>query len=237
MKATLTRAALTMGVCAALAAQSAVAEDGGPHTVTANFGVVSNYIWRGQSQTDNQPAVQGGLDYSHASGLYAGAWVSNVDFGVGDDTNYEVDLKTGFGGAVNDDLRYDVNLLYVGYPDIDDADMAELGGSVTYQFLTLGLSYTIYGQADNSAPYDVGDLYYNGALNFNLMYNLKLNVRAGYYDFDAPQVIDYTHWGLSVSRDAGDFGTVSLNYDQVDSDEPDAYDEDPKIWIGWNKTF
>ncbi|MBK1694659.1 hypothetical protein CKO09_07895 [Chromatium weissei] len=237
MKITPFSAALTIGVFAAGASQFSIAEDGGPHTVTANFGVVSNYIWRGQTQTDNQPAIQGGIDYNHSSGLYAKTWVSNVDFGAGDQTNYEFDLTAGFGNSINDDLSYDFNLIYVSYPDVDDIDFAELGGSVTFKWLTAGLNYTIYGQADNYSAYDVGDMYYHAALDFELLYNLGLNLHAGYYDFDAPNVTDYTNWGISISRSAGDFGTVSLNYDQVDSDTEGAYDEDPKIWIGWNKTF
>ncbi|MCK7581618.1 MAG: TorF family putative porin [Chromatiales bacterium] len=45
---------------------------GEPHTVSANIGVVSNYVWRGLTQTDGGPAIQGGLDYEHASGLLCG---------------------------------------------------------------------------------------------------------------------------------------------------------------------
>ena len=45
-----------------------------PHTVTANLGVVTDYRFRGVSQTHENPAIQGGVDYAHASGLYLGAW-------------------------------------------------------------------------------------------------------------------------------------------------------------------
>ena len=63
---------------------SLIADDEGnppsEHSVSANIGVVSNYVWRGITQTDDKAAVQGGVDYSHSSGFYAGTWVSNVDF-------------------------------------------------------------------------------------------------------------------------------------------------------------
>ncbi|MFB6259216.1 MAG: TorF family putative porin, partial [Thiohalorhabdaceae bacterium] len=48
--------------------------------LTGNVGVTNNYIWRGFTQTNDMPAVSGGLDYSHSSGIYVGTWISNVDF-------------------------------------------------------------------------------------------------------------------------------------------------------------
>ncbi len=48
--------------------------------LSANAAVTSNYIWRGVTQTADQAAGQGGIDWGHDSGLYAGTWVSNVDF-------------------------------------------------------------------------------------------------------------------------------------------------------------
>lgn len=242
MKPKSIRAAVAVGTLAmsAGAFQTAMAED--PHSISANIGAVSNYMWRGQTQTDNQPAIQGGLDYAHQSGFYAGTWLSNVDFGEGDETNYELDLYTGFGGSINDDVSYDLNLIYYAYPDGRDTDFSELGASATYKWLTAGIAYTFYGQADDApgvanteANYIQGDLYYHAALDFDLPYELGLNLHGGYYDFrynDGGN--DYGHWGASISREAGDFGTFSFNYDQVGRD---TYDEDPKLWIGWNKEF
>ncbi|MCK7578913.1 MAG: TorF family putative porin [Chromatiales bacterium] len=231
-------AAAGLLVMGATASRIALAE--GPHSVSANIGAVSNYVWRGQSQTDDGPAIQGGLDYAHQSGFSAGTWVSNVDFGDG--TNYELDLYAGFGGAINDDLSYALKLTYYAYPDGRDLDFSEIGASATYKWLTLGLDYTFYGQADDAkgvpkseANYIEGDLYYHASLDFELPYELGLSLRGGYYDFrynDGGN--DYAHWGVSISREAGDFGTFSLNYDQVGRD---TYDDDPKVWVGWLKEF
>ena len=231
-------AAAGLLVMGASASRIALAE--GPHSVSANIGAVSNYMWRGQSQTDGGPAIQGGLDYAHQSGFSAGTWVSNVDFG--DDTNYELDFYTGFGGSINDDLSYALKLTYYAYPDGRDLDFSEIGASATYKWLTAGVDYTFYGQADDAkgvaddeANYIEGDLYYHASLDFELPYELGLSLRGGYYDFrynDGGN--DYAHWGVTVSREAGDFGTFSLNYDQVGRD---TYDDDPKVWVGWLKEF
>ena len=64
-------------LASALLASASVAQA----ELSANVAAVSNYFWRGVSQTDDKAAVQGGIDYSHESGLYAGTWASNIDFG------------------------------------------------------------------------------------------------------------------------------------------------------------
>ncbi|OYW39105.1 MAG: hypothetical protein B7Z35_05230 [Hydrogenophilales bacterium 12-61-10] len=49
-------------------------EAASPHTLSANVGMYSNYVFRGISQTGGDPALQGGLDYTHSSGFYLGTW-------------------------------------------------------------------------------------------------------------------------------------------------------------------
>jgi uncharacterized protein (TIGR02001 family) len=229
----------------------AAAQD--PWAFSANIGAVSNYMWRGQTQTGDQPAIQGGVDVAHESGFYAGTWVSNVDFGAGDSTTYELDFYTGFGGAINDDLSYDVSAIYIAYPDGRDSDFAELGLSGSFKWFTLGLQYTVYGQNDGGL-YDDGDLYYYGGADFALPYDFGLSFRLGYYDFrhDEGEAIkysangtpyigtesyDYWNYGASISKEAGEFGTFSLNWDQNSGETALGYDDDPKVWVGWLKEF
>ena len=61
-------------------APAAAAAPASAHTFTGNAGLVSQYIFRGLSQTNGDPAIQGGADYSHASGFYAGTWLSNISW-------------------------------------------------------------------------------------------------------------------------------------------------------------
>lgn len=219
-----------------------------PHSVSANIGVVSNYLWRGVTQTMDDPAVQGGVDYAHASGLSAGTWVSNIDWG-GDDPNYELDLYGAYGGSVNDDFSYELGTIYYAYPDGRDSDFWEVSASATYKWLTLGLAYTISGENDGGL-FDDGDVYYHGGFEYDsLPYDLAFSLRAGYYDFrndretlvggSESESADYWHYGASLSKEAGDFGTFSLNWDQNngDPDSPGGYDNDPKVWVGWLKEF
>jgi uncharacterized protein (TIGR02001 family) len=223
-----------------------------PWSVSANIGAVSNYVWRGMTQTGDQAAIQGGLDAAHESGFYAGTWVSNIDWGSSD-PNYELDLYTGFGGAINDDVSYDIGAIYYAYPDGRDSDFAEIGASASFKWFTLGLAYTVYGENDDGL-FDDGDLYYFGAADFALPYDLGFSLRTGYYQFrhDEDEVTkfnaaglpylateshNYWHFGASISREAGDFGTFALNWDQNNAETLLGYDTDPKFWVSWAKEF
>jgi uncharacterized protein (TIGR02001 family) len=207
-------------------------------SLSANIGAVSNYMWRGVTQTDDGAAIQGGVDFAHESGFYLGTWVSNVDFGT-PDPNYELDLYGGYGGEVGE-FGYDISTIYYAYPDGNDSNFWELGLSGSWRMVTVGLQYTLDGEADSPAPFTDGDLYYYGSLDFELPMDFGIGATLGYYDFDDfGDEADYTHWALSLSKSAGDFGTFSLNYEQNDGgdDEIVAADDDAKFWVGWLKEF
>src|SRR6188768_1811880 len=69
--------ASTFAPAIALAADPAPTPE---HTITGNVGLFSQYIFRGLTQTNKEPALQGGFDYAHSSGLYAGTWASNISW-------------------------------------------------------------------------------------------------------------------------------------------------------------
>jgi len=128
-------------------AADAVAE----HTVTSNVALVSNYLYRGISQTGASPAIQGGFDYAHASGLYAGAWGSSIswlgDAGVATTAGLELDTYAGYKGAVSD-VGYDVGYLRYNYPGTYavgavKADTDEIYGAATYSIVTAKVSYAL----------------------------------------------------------------------------------------------
>ncbi len=232
-------------------------DEGNPppeHSVSANIGVVSNYIWRGITQTDDKAAVQGGLDYSHSSGFYAGTWVSNVDFNLDEDSpSAEVDLYLGYTNSIIEDLTYNVKGIYYAYPGGKDLNFAEVGGSLGYKWFKLGVDYTVYGENEGGL-YDQGDWYFSGAFTYDeLPYGLSFSLRAGYTDYKNSDITfvetlndvdiersanaDYWNYGASISKTAGEFGTFSLNWDQNNGEENVGFNNDPKFWVGWLKTF
>ncbi len=102
------------------------------HTVTGNLGLFSQYIFRGLTQTDRDPALQGGFDYAHSSGFYAGTWGSNISwlkenatvaaggvlvpFGTyGQGGSLELDFYGGYKMTFGD-FGVDVGTLYYWYP-------------------------------------------------------------------------------------------------------------------------
>ena len=86
-----------------------MAEDS-PHEFSANVALATDYMYRGGSQTNEQPAISGGFDYAHSSGVYAGVWASNVDFG--DSANIEIDYYGGIGGEFSNGIGW-ITKIYV----------------------------------------------------------------------------------------------------------------------------
>lgn len=124
--------------------------------VAFNVGVVSNYIYRGIAQTSEKPALQGGVDYAHSSGVYVGAWGSNVSW-IKDsaaiatgDANIELDTYFGFKNTVATDFGYDVGYVRYNYlgtytpaAGVNNADTAEAYVAGSYKFVTMKYSYSL----------------------------------------------------------------------------------------------
>lgn len=110
----------TVAACGApILASAQQAAPQSAHTFTGNAGLFSSYRFRGIDQTFGKPALQGGIDYSHASGLYAGNWNSNVSEGAGFPAgNLEMDFYGGWKKSWGD-FGLDVGFIYYYYPGTD----------------------------------------------------------------------------------------------------------------------
>ena len=98
---------------------------------SANVGLYTDYIFRGYTQTQNEPAIQGGFDVEHSSGLYAGTWASNVDWTTAGDymdkNSVEIDVYAGWAGLIFlfGILGFDIGVLQFFYPGNDTAGAVE----------------------------------------------------------------------------------------------------------------
>lgn len=101
---------------AALASSFSLAALADEHTFTGNVGFTSDYVFRGISQNFRSPAIQGGFDYVHASGFYAGTWASNVSGNQYSNASMEWDWYAGYNGKATEDVAYNVSLVTVVYP-------------------------------------------------------------------------------------------------------------------------
>jgi uncharacterized protein (TIGR02001 family) len=136
----------------AVLAQDQPSGTGGPHTFTANIGLFSEYIFRGVTQTGGEPAVQGGFDYSHTTGIYAGTWASNIswlqDFKVYEQSSIEWDfyggIKRNFGSS---DFYFDVGTIYYWFPGNKiagwSANTWEIYGGLGWKWLGFRYSYSL----------------------------------------------------------------------------------------------
>ena len=176
--------------------------------LSGNAAITSNYIWRGVTQTTDQAAGQGGIDWGHGSGLYAGTWVSNVNFGNSDD-GYEMDVYAGFGGEAGS-LGYDLGVISYQYPVTPEFNFTEVYVSGTMSVVTLGLAYTVDAASGNDGGvFDSGDMYVNGSVDFTAGKS-DVSLFAGTYMFEndgEPGVgeVDYVHYGASIGKDGFTF--------------------------------
>jgi uncharacterized protein (TIGR02001 family) len=105
---------------------------------SATLVLTSDYRFRGQSQSDRNPAVQGSVDFAAENGFFAGVWASNIDFNDVNDTSIEVDLYAGITTAVSESTEATFKVVYYAYPDQDnlnnDYDYVEVLASLSHDF-------------------------------------------------------------------------------------------------------
>jgi uncharacterized protein (TIGR02001 family) len=82
---------------------------------SATFTLATDYVFRGVSQTDSKPAVQGSLDYAHPIGIYLGVWGSNVNSDISKG-GVELDYYIGYGTELFTNFNMDLSVLYYSYP-------------------------------------------------------------------------------------------------------------------------
>ncbi len=206
-----------------------------PHEFSANVAMTTDYVFRGLSQTSEDPAIQGGFDYSYSRfGFYAGVWASSLDFGVADpdDADIEVDFYGGFGGkfAIGNGLGWDIGGLYYLYPGSDtgsgvaDYDYVEVYGSLSYDFGPLSASVGAAYSPDYFFESDDG-LYVNVDVDVPLPYGLNLAGHVGHQDIDDNAQFgtpDYTDWKIGISKDIGMF-TFDVSYYDTDLDTAECF--------------
>lgn len=205
--------------CAALLSVpfAACAEDAAS-PVSWEVSAVSDYLFRGASQTDEKPTVQGTVTWTSASGLYVGGFASGVDFGQ-DSPDVEVDYFVGYGFDVGDKVNVDVLLNRYTYPGASEMAYNELVTTTTLaETWKVNVSYTndVWGSGTTGWYYGVG-----GDWGLPKDFTLSANVgRSVFNDSDVAQ--DYTDWGVGIGRSFG-IAEVSLGYYGTDGKGRDNF--------------
>ena len=219
---------LLVAALAATFSLPALAEDA--PSITGNVGFVSDYVFNGISQTYRNPALQGGFDYAHSSGLYVGTWASNISGNQYTNASLEWDMYGGYNGKVNDDLGYQIGFLEVMYPGgkaynatpnyYKKWDTAQVVLGATWKTLNVKYTRTLtswYGidsegftptmWADGSSTADsagVLDSKGSGYLEVNYSFEVKegltLAAHAGHQKIQNFALLDYTDYKLAVTK-------------------------------------
>ncbi|MDR3453733.1 MAG: TorF family putative porin [Rhodoferax sp.] len=229
--ATLTGWGTALAQTATPAAPEAAAAPTPDYTLAYNVGVVTDYRYRGLSQSSKDPALQGGIDFTHKSGFYLGTWGSTIHWTQDDAKVYglnpgatdsgsnhvEIDLYGGYKGQITKDLSYDVGLLQYWYPGnqyqniVQSANVntLEIYGALTYSLFTLKYSSSltnIFGFVDskNSGYVDL-------SANFDLGNGFSLTPHVGHQTIKNTETSDYTDYSLALNKDFGNGFSASAS--------------------------
>jgi len=213
MKAKLAVLFTLLAASGALMAQTKAPEP--DYTLSVNVGAVTDYRYRGISQSRNDPAIQGGADFAHKSGFYIGTWASSIKWikDAGGDANAEVDLYGGYKfSAVG--VGFDVGLLRYLYPGSGmpvNPDTTEVYVAGTWGPATLKYSHAVtnlFGFSDSKNSY-----YVDLNATFELpWYGLTLTPHLGHQSVNNNSAFSYTDWSLALGKDFGNGFSASLAY-------------------------
>ncbi len=207
---------------AASSAAMAWESEDGAHSTSASVALGTDYMWRGYSQTTNDPAISGSFDYAHSSGFYIGTWASNVEFG--DNASSEIDLYAGFGGDIGESgFSYDVGALRYYYAG-ENYDWNEYHVSAGYSFFSASINYSnnVYDSSEKG-------IYYTLGFDYDLPMDIALSAGVGYYDYDkkvygAGNPDSATDYHIGISKELAGFGW-DLTYIDSDSDAEKIYSD------------
>ena len=200
-------------------------------SLSFNVGVVSDYRFRSISQTSFKPALQVGVDFAHKSGLYVGAWGSNInwikDYVGATDGTLEVDIYGGYKGEIAKDFSFDVGVITYQYPN-NTADRVTVNANTTevYGALTFGIVTAKYSQSTGNFianPNSKGSYYFELAAAFDLGSGFSLTPHVGRQSIpnQAGSAGDYTDFSLTLGKDFGNGLSASLA--AMTSDAKDSF--------------
>ncbi|MFN4901297.1 MAG: TorF family putative porin [Betaproteobacteria bacterium] len=213
------------------------------YTISGNFGVTSDYRFRGISQSDKKPAIQGGIDFAHKSGLYLGNWNSSVsDFAAPRGSGIEMDFYGGYKTEVLG-IGLDLGTIYYYYPGAQTT-ATNFKNPVNTHEIYVGLGWgpvsfkTSYTMSDryfglgkdndtslqrNATSTAKGTLYYDISLAKEVASGLTVKAHAGFLDLNDKEAgLDYIQdFSVGVAYDMSGW-IVGLNYHGVSGLSADA---------------
>lgn len=223
MSSSKTRSALALALCLSWAAVAHAGETSGTLTLT------SDYLFRGITQTNEEPALQGGLEYGFGNGFYVGAWGSSISWLSDADpdisSQVEIDGYFGYRGQFGESgLGYDVGAIYYWYPGdypsgFNSADTTEVYFGLSYSVFTAKYSYAVtdlFGipDSDGSGALDLG-------ANWEFVPSWTLNAAVGKQWVENLDGADYAYWKLGTTKSFESGFSIAAAYNDNDLIGPD----------------
>ncbi len=186
--------------------------------------MASDYMFRGISNSNLRPQVQGDFNWSHEGGLYAGVWASNTDFG-GDGNSMEIDPYIGFSRDIGEsNFNFDIGYWSYNYPGSElRLDYAEVYTYLNYESGKFSASPSVWW-TDNYFGEDflddVSALAYEVTLGYEFCEGLASSVRVGEQTFGSGNDdLDFTYWDIGVDYTLGDW-SIGLRWHDTDGVSP-----------------
>jgi uncharacterized protein (TIGR02001 family) len=189
--------------------------------VSGNVALTSDYKFRGISQTDGGPALQGGLGMDFGNGFYLGTWGSNVDFA----NSLELDYYGGFRGDINESLSFDAGYIYYDYPSTPGEDpYGEIYSRLGFYGITFGLAYS------DDYYLKSGKFLYTHADYASKLGSFELNFHLGHNAFDSDKFLGgaddrYLDYSVRISREWGGIDWA-LSVIDTDLNKSECFGED-----------
>ncbi len=222
MKHTLSKLSLGVLMASGLSASPLVMAEESP--ISANVSITSNYIYRGvpQGEKEKQVALQGGFDYAHDSGFYAGTWGSSAGSYGGTDAILELDYYAGFSKELSNGVTYDIGYLYYDYPGVEayyEEAYIKLG------YGDFGFQYS-YGIDDTIADY------------LEVSYSTEFKgVGVGLAFGQQKDFVDYAALSFSKEIKGLEFGLTFISNSYETGAAPDGLDDETYTVLTVGKSF
>lgn len=193
--------------------------------VSSNVALVSDYTFRGASQTNREPAIQGGFDVTTEGGVYFGTWGSSISWlsDLGDiSSNVEIDGYAGYRGSFSETVSYDIGAIYYWYPGsfpagFNSADTTEIYFGVSAGIFSAKYSYAVsdlfgYTASDGSGYLDL-------AINWPFADTWTLNAHGGKQWIENNEDFEYSDWKLGVTKAFDNGFSITAAYIDTNAEE------------------
>lgn len=219
----------------ALAAASGVQASG----LSGSLTLTSDYVFRGFTQTNEKPALQGGIEFEAESGFYAGAWGSSIswlsDSSPDISSQLELDGYIGYRNQLSDTISFDVGALYYGYPGrypagFNDADTVELYAGLSAGIFGVKYSYAVtdlFGIDDSD-----GSSYLEAGIDYGFADTWTLGLHVGKQFISGEFGEDYIDWSIGINKALPNDFDIGVTFTDTDVDGADS-----RLFIAITKSF